>query len=108
MNISLEPGGARLRGGKVAMPEFIRVLSRVLGREVIDQTGFSGVFDVALDFSAEDAVGALPPPPPGAVPLENANPSIFTAVQQLGLRLESTRGPVGVLVIDHVDRPSEN
>ena len=90
------------------MPEFLRVLSRVLGREVIDETGYSGVFDVTLDFSVEDATGALPPPPPGAVPPENASPSIFSAVQQLGLRLESGRGPVEVLVIDHVERPAEN
>jgi uncharacterized protein (TIGR03435 family) len=90
------------------MPEFVRVLSRVLGRKVIDQTMFAGVFDVTLDFSSEDTAGALPPPPPGAIPLEKASPSIFSAVQQLGLRLESGRGPVEVLVIDHVERPSVN
>ena len=48
LDVPLEVGGARLLGGKVPMAEFVRVLSRVLGRTVIDQTGFSGVFDVTL------------------------------------------------------------
>ena len=97
-----------MRGGKVSMAEFVRVLSGMLGRTVTDQTGFSGVFDVDLHFRADDAIAGFPPPPPGAVPAESASPSIFSAVQQLGLRLESTKGPVEVLVIDHVVRPSPN
>jgi uncharacterized protein (TIGR03435 family) len=90
------------------MAEFIRVLSRVLGRTVTDQTGFSGVFDVKLDFLPDDTTPGLPSPPPGAIAAETASPSIFTAIQQLGLRLESTKGPVEVLVIDHAERPSAN
>ena len=108
LNVTLEPGGARLWGGKVPMAEFVRTLSRVLDRTVTDQTGFSGVFDVKLDFQPDETTPVFPPPPPGAVPSETGSPSIFSAVQQLGLRLESTRGPVEVLVIDHVERPSAN
>jgi len=108
LDVLLEPGGARLRGGKVPMAEFVRVLSRVLRRTVIDQSGFSGVFDVTLDFLPDDTTAGLPPPPPGAIPFATASPSIFSAIQQLGLRLESTKGPVEVLVIDHVERPSAN
>jgi uncharacterized protein (TIGR03435 family) len=104
----LEAGGMRLTGGKVPMTEFVRALSRVLGRPVTDRTGFSGVFDVNLDFLPDDTTAGLPAPPPGAIPTETASPSIFSAVQQLGLRLESTKGPVEVLVIDHVERPSAN
>jgi len=95
-------------GGKVPMAEFVRVLSRVLGRTVTDQTGFSGVFDVTLDFLPDETTTGLPPPPPGAIPFAIASPSIFSAVQELGLRLESTKGPVDVLVIDHAERPSAN
>jgi uncharacterized protein (TIGR03435 family) len=108
VDVSLGPGGARLRGGKVPMVEFVRVLSRVLGRPVIDQTGFAGVFDVALDFLPDETTPGLPAPPPGAVPFSNASPSIFSVVQEMGLRLESTRGPVDVLVVDHAERPSAN
>lgn len=108
LDVPLEAGGARMRGGKVPMAEFVRVLSLVLGRTVTDQTGFSGVFDINLDFLPDDTTTGLPPPPPGAIPAETASPSIFTAIQKLGLRLESTKGPVEVLVIDHVEKPSEN
>jgi len=90
------------------MAEFVRMLSRVLGRPVTDRTGFSGVFDVNLDFLPDETMAGLPPPPPGAIPAEVANPSIFSAVQRLGLRLDSTKGAVEVLVIDHVERPSAN
>ncbi len=108
LDVMLEAGGARMRGGKVPMAEFVRVLSRVLGRTVIDQTGFSGLFDVTLSFLPDDTTPGLPPPPPGAIPADAASPSIFNAVQQLGLRLETTKGPVEVLVIDHVEKPSAN
>ena len=108
LDVALEMGGARMRGGKVPVAEFARVLSRVLGRTVVDQTGFSGVFDINLSFLPDDATAGLPPPPPGAIPAETASPSIFSAIQQLGLRLESTKGPVEVLVVDHAEKPSEN
>ena len=103
-----EAGGWHMRGGKVPMAEFVRTLSRLLGRAVTDQSAFSGVFDVNLDFRADDTIAGMPLPPPGAIPAETASPSIFSAVQQLGLRLESTKGPLEVLVIDHVERPSAN
>jgi uncharacterized protein (TIGR03435 family) len=108
LDVTLEASGARMRGSKVPMVEFVRVLSRVLGRTVTDQTGFSGAFDVDLDFLPDETTVGLPPPPPGAIPFAVASPSIFSAVQQLGLRLESAKGPVEVLVIDQVERPSAN
>lgn len=108
LDVRLEAAGARLRGAKVSMPEFVRVLSRVLGRTVVDRTGFSGVFDVSLGFLPDETTAALPPPPPGAIAGVDELPSIFTAVQQLGLHLESARAPVEVLVVDHAERPSVN
>jgi uncharacterized protein (TIGR03435 family) len=108
LDVTLGPGGARIRGSKVPMAEFVRVLSRVLGRPVADQTGFTGLFDVTLDFLPDDTTAGLPPPPPGVIPFSSASPPIFNAVQGMGLRLESTKATVDVLVIDHVERPSAN
>jgi uncharacterized protein (TIGR03435 family) len=114
--VMMEPSGVRIEGGKVAMPDFIRVLSMVLGRPVVDRTGFAETFDLRLDFTPDEAAAGLPrsagagdpdSPPPAADP--GGPPPIFAAIQeQLGLKLESVKGPVEVLVIDHVERPSQN
>lgn len=73
-----------------------------LGRDVVDTTGINGVFDIHLVWSNEaDTLKA----PDAAVDA----PNIFEALQQeLGLMLKAARGPVQVLVIDHVETPSEN
>jgi uncharacterized protein (TIGR03435 family) len=78
-------------------------LSRELGGVVIDKTGIDGRYNITLKWTPEtDAADGTAPPP-------DAGPSIFTAIQeQLGLKLESAKGPVQVLVIDHVEMPSEN
>jgi uncharacterized protein (TIGR03435 family) len=108
VRVMLEQDGARLQGGKVPMAEFTRILSMALGRIVVDKTGYSELFDLQLDFMPDSTTAALPPPPPEA-PMDSKNPSILSALQQqLGLRLESSRGPVDVLVIDHVERPAAN
>jgi uncharacterized protein (TIGR03435 family) len=108
VKVILESNGARMQGGKVALADLARVLSMTLGRIVVDKTGFTGQFDAKLDFMPDDTTGALPPPPPGSS-TEFKNPSILVALQeQLGLRLESTKGPVEVIVIDQVERPSAN
>ena len=110
VSVGLGIPGARMQGGKIPMPEFIRALSAVLGRTVVDKTGFTGLFDVRLDFLPDETTVAMPPPPPDvAASLESRSPSILTALQeQLGLRLESTKGPVEVLVIDSVAKPTPN
>jgi uncharacterized protein (TIGR03435 family) len=110
VSVMLDARGARMQGGKIPMPEFIRILSMVLGRTVVDKTGFTALFDVRLDFLPDEATAAMPPPPPdaaGASP--DSSPSILVALrEQLGLRLESTKGPVEVIVVDHVEQPSAN
>jgi uncharacterized protein (TIGR03435 family) len=115
VGVSGESFGVRIEGGAVAMPEFTRMLAMVLGRPLIDRTGFAGTFDVRLDFTPDEAAAGLPRSAgagdPGGTPAADAAgpPPIFVAIQeQLGLRLEATKGPVEVLVIDHVERPSEN
>jgi uncharacterized protein (TIGR03435 family) len=87
-------------------------LSRLLGRPVIDQTQLSGNYEFKLHFD-RSSVGlpfSGPRPDSDATAQPDATePSIFTAVQeQLGLKLESTKGPVEVLVIDRVEKPSKN
>lgn len=91
-----------------------RVLSQQLGRTVIDKTGLTASYDYTLQWTPDDA----PPPTPGGAdggPPHNesgtdaAGPSLLTAVQeQLGLKLESIKGPADVIVVDHIDLPSEN
>jgi uncharacterized protein (TIGR03435 family) len=104
--VSLNTAGARIRGGKVAMPELVRMLSRVLGRSVIDRTGFTGLFDLQLDFVTDETTPAMPPPPPDSGMSDLSIPQVLR--QQLGLQLESTKGPVEVIVVDHAERPSGN
>jgi uncharacterized protein (TIGR03435 family) len=110
IRIGLQPMGARMQGGNVLMPELVRTLAMALGRPVVDRTGFSRPFDVQLDFLPDEVTTALPPPPPGSDIRDRSNsPTITVAVQeQLGLRLESAKGPVEVMVIDHIERPAAN
>jgi len=86
------------------------ILSSIADRPVVDKTGLTGYYDLALPSSA---LRRPPPPPPGASqPLDAPSPSpdesIFTALAALGLRLEPAKGQVETLVIDHVERPSGN
>jgi uncharacterized protein (TIGR03435 family) len=77
-----------------------------VGRPVIDQTGLAGNFDFDLQWSA--TLSALPAPDASApLPQPDEGVSLFTALQeQLGLKLEAVRGPVEVVVIDHVEAPT--
>jgi uncharacterized protein (TIGR03435 family) len=86
--------------------DWLSRFSEVGNRIVIDETGLAGSYDFVLN-----GVTMSPPPPPGpnAATPEEATTSIFTALQeQLGLKLEPKKAPIEVLVIDHVERPSEN
>jgi uncharacterized protein (TIGR03435 family) len=126
-----KPGGPLPRGGLwshgpgtltstgTELYIFVNILSRQLGRVVIDKTGLKGRYDFTLkwtpDQPAPNPFGAGPGPGPGPMgkdappPPDPNGPSIFTALQeQLGLKLESQKGPVEILVIDHVEKPSEN
>jgi len=82
----------------------------VLDRPMIDHTGLQGRYDFILMWTPDDSqfIGMRPP---GMTPSGNPNapPSLFTAIQeQLGLKLESVKAPVDVMIIDHVEKPSEN
>jgi uncharacterized protein (TIGR03435 family) len=93
----------------ITMPRLLAALSDVLGRVVVDKTGFSGIFDGRLEFSPDEAITDATAGSRAGQPAPTADlgiPSIFTALQeQLGLKVESTKGPVEVLVVDHVEKP---
>jgi uncharacterized protein (TIGR03435 family) len=82
----------------------------VLDRPVLDQTGLTGRFDFRLTWTADETqFGAVGGYKPAATENPDAPPDIFTAIQEeLGLKLVSTKAPVDVLVIDHIERPSAN
>jgi uncharacterized protein (TIGR03435 family) len=80
-----------------------------MDRPVVDETGLRGRYDFTLKWTPDQfqfgGSGGQPPPPAD----DTEAPDLFTAVQQqLGLKLGSTKAPIEVLVIDHVERPSEN
>lgn len=101
----------RFEASSATMGDLARALAHLLDRAVVDKTGIDGTFHVVLSFAIDDSTSRLADTPPGAdSPAANdAAPNIFTAIQeQLGLRLESGRGPVEVIVIDHIEEPSAN
>jgi uncharacterized protein (TIGR03435 family) len=89
-------GGGRLVARNVTMGLLaVQLAGRVLGRPVLDRTGIAGEFDVNLVWTPDESLGV--------------GPSIFAALQeQLGLKLESQKGAVNMLIVDHVERPSPN
>jgi uncharacterized protein (TIGR03435 family) len=90
-------GRNRVDGTRITMSQLIVALDSQLDRPLIDKTGLSGVWDVHLVWNSDDSAN------------DDTGPSIYTALQeQLGLKLEATKGAVQILVIDHIERPSEN
>jgi uncharacterized protein (TIGR03435 family) len=89
-----------------------RMLANLVGRTIIDKTGYTGKLDAHLEFAPDPVLGPQgpgAPDDPGKPPPDSAGPSIFSALQdQLGLKLESGKGPVEVLVIDHVEKLEKN
>ena len=107
------PGYIRQRGKTMAniANEFskLTVTGSSLNRLVVDRTGLEGRFDMDLQFTPE-FIPPMPAQRPEWLPeIDRNGPSIFTAVQeQLGLKLDSQRGPVEVLVVDRLERPTED
>jgi uncharacterized protein (TIGR03435 family) len=95
-----------LAARSITMQEFTRPLMQLMRRQVIDETGLTGEFDLDLIFQPEGLGGALVGAPPPSVA---DAPELTTALRdELGLRLESRRGPVDVLVVDRIERPTGN
>jgi uncharacterized protein (TIGR03435 family) len=96
-----------LPGRNATMGNFVSLLQRaILDRPVVDKTGLSGRYDFDLEWAPDETQFGGDVPPAGAAA---TSPPLFEAVQQeLGLKLEATRGPVDALVVDTVDRPAAN
>jgi bla regulator protein blaR1 len=101
----INAGQGTMLGEAASTADLTSKLSKLLGRPVTNNTGLEGNYDFKLEWTPD-----LGPSAPGGEPAETSvGPSLFSALQQqLGLRLEATKGPVDVLVIDHVDKPSDN
>jgi uncharacterized protein (TIGR03435 family) len=104
----MNPG--RIRAVSVPVKDMTPILSRMLGRTVIDQTGLAGNYDFTMEWTPDDIqLAQMPPDAPKPAPSDTTGPSIFTAIQeQLGLKLESRKGPVEIFVIDRAEKPTEN
>jgi uncharacterized protein (TIGR03435 family) len=92
-----------LTANRISMEYFASILSSVTERPVKDMTGLKAVYELKLEWMPENA-GTEPKPEQSS-----AAPSIFTALQeQLGLKLETTKAPVEMLIIDRAEKPVEN
>lgn len=90
-------GGGELSMTGASIQQLINSLGGIVDHIVLDRTGLTGKYDIALKWEPETGSAGA------------SGPSIFTALQeQLGLRLQSQKGPADVLVIEHVERPTEN
>jgi uncharacterized protein (TIGR03435 family) len=109
--LSMGSGGMIANAHNSTLTEFSNMVlqGEVLDRPVLDQTNLTGRFDFHVAFLPDESMfhGHPPPIPPSTT--DNPAPSLFTAMQeQLGLKLEPVKGPAQVIVIDHVERPSQN
>ncbi len=102
-------GSMMVRGGQMdaqglPISNLADNLSNQLHRQVLDKTGLTGNFDFSLHWAPDDLAADST-----SSASETTAPSLFTAVQeQLGLRLDPTKGPVDTVVVDHIELPSEN
>jgi uncharacterized protein (TIGR03435 family) len=105
--VSLDGGPGRAVGTKVSMSLFSRFLSQQVIRGVVDRTGLTANYDVKLSWSPD--VNQSQTSPDAGPSAEFQGPSLFTALhEQMGLRLESQRGPVDFIVISSVEKPTAN
>jgi uncharacterized protein (TIGR03435 family) len=105
------PSGMSFNVRNATIAEVASVLQgNVLDKPVVDQTGLTEKYDFVLKFTPDPGqMNGLGGPPPPAADSLDAPPDIFTAFQQqLGLKLDNTKAPVDVMVIDRVEKPSEN
>jgi uncharacterized protein (TIGR03435 family) len=110
-----EKGLLQFRGLPITF--LVQILSTQLGRTVVDKTGLTGKYDYSWQFVPSAALirqfgGATPDSASGnssGIPSDPDGTDLFTAVaEQLGLKLESGKGPVEIIVIDHIQKPSDN
>jgi uncharacterized protein (TIGR03435 family) len=105
--------GTGLAGSAVQLSALAAQLSELLGRPVVDRTGLRGYYDFKIVYSRDGLpdngqVSGLPPGGPDAGFATDPLPSIFTAVQELGMKLDSTKGQLPVVIIESASKPTEN
>ncbi|WP_263417518.1 TIGR03435 family protein [Terriglobus albidus] len=102
--LRFDTGYGRIRAQGATVEQLARLIAQRLNEPVVDASGITGRYDMEINFTPPEGPmklngQAIPDPPP----------SIFTAMQeQLGLKLEKRKGPVEVLIVDHVEMPTEN
>jgi uncharacterized protein (TIGR03435 family) len=96
MSVNASDFMVTLSGRRVSMADFAATMQRRVGRPIEDHTGLAGNYDVDLKWSTERAG------------IESTLPSVFTALQEVGLRLVPGKGPVEMVVVDGIERASEN
>jgi uncharacterized protein (TIGR03435 family) len=110
-SLFFQGGLGKLNVRNALMTDFTGLMQGVvLDRPVVDQTGLTGRYDFSLNWTPDDSqfagMGARIPPPTDAA---DAPPNLYTAIQeQIGLKLEATKAPADVMVIEHVEKPSAN
>jgi uncharacterized protein (TIGR03435 family) len=100
------PAPPKFQGTRCAMSYLSWWISQLQNRPVVNQTGLDGFWDFTLEFVPDGMDGRKGP---NGEPVTFDGPTLYTALrEQLGLKLESAKGPVEVYVIDHVERPTAN
>jgi uncharacterized protein (TIGR03435 family) len=116
-------GRGQIIGQYISLDFLAQLLAQQVGRPVLDMTGLKGAYDFTLEWTPDQAQGPGPgfggsggpsiakeaPQPANPAPAESSGVSVFAAIQeQLGLKLESQKAPVEIIVIESVEKPSEN
>jgi len=98
-------GRGQIESRSSSLAFLLVLLSHEIGRPIVDKTGLTSTYDFTLSWTPDQGAEAMS----AESPAPDSGPSIFTALQeQLGLKLEPAKAPFGILVIDHVEHPSEN
>jgi uncharacterized protein (TIGR03435 family) len=98
-----------VQGRDVPLAALWRFVSQQAGRAIVDRSGLAGNHDFDLTWTPEQFANRATPAVVNGNTIDPDGPSLFTALQeQLGLKLDAQRGPVDVLVIEKIDRPTEN
>jgi len=117
MRMSMADGKMHMEADKVSMATLAETITRFMDRPVVDMTELTGNYRVTIDLSMDDlknaaraaGMGGMMPPPAAGEAADPAGSTIFTSIQQMGLKLEARKAPMVVIVVDHLEKsPTEN
>jgi uncharacterized protein (TIGR03435 family) len=102
-------GRGQLTSQRMPIQNLCNALANQLGRPVVNHTGLEGNFDYKMEWTPDPSPSIPSDSPEGAAAADPGGPSLAAALlEQLGLRLESKKAPVEIIVIDRVSKPTEN